>query len=63
MNKYQYLAEEQDEFDSDFNYRMIKDLDAYAYTEALEEVLLKIVFRIMSFQEEDPRLNEIYNFG
>ena len=42
---------------------MVKDSDEYSYIEAIEEVLLKIVFRIMQYQEEDPKLNEIYNFG
>ena len=41
----------------------MKDADAYAYTEGIHDVLIKILYRIMQFQEEDPQLNQIYNFG
>lgn len=42
---------------------MVKDADAYAYIEGLHDVLIKIIYRIMQFQSEDPQLNQIYNFG
>lgn len=64
MNKYRFLGEQETEQEIyDYQYRVVKDNDSFVYIEALQEVLLKVIHRIMSFAEEDPKLNEIYNFG